>query len=81
MYLQKADKLGFSQKTIGLMEIFNRSSNSSSICMAWIEFNRKASKFACTSMDSGSTPIIFANSSRQNEINSSSVINFCIHCN
>lgn len=80
MYLQKEDRVGFSQNTIGLMEMFSRSSNSSSICMAWIEFNRKASKLALTSIDSGATPIICDNSSRQNEINSSSESSlFMIH--
>lgn len=72
MALQKDDSVGFSQKIIGLMEMFNRSSNSSSICMAWMEFSRNSSKFASTLIDSGATPIIIASSSRQKAINCSS---------
>lgn len=60
------------------MEMFNRSSNSSNICIAWMEFNRMSSKLACISIDSGGTPIICDNSSRQNEINSCSDMNFSI---
>lgn len=72
MVLQKEDRVGFSQKIIGLMEMFSLSSSSSSICIAWMEFSRRSSKLVLTSIDSGGTPVICDNSSRQNEINSCS---------
>lgn len=72
MDLQKADSVGFSQNRMGLMEMPSRSSSSSSNCMAWMEFNRRSSKFASVLMDSGLTPIIMASSSRQKLINCSS---------
>lgn len=73
MDLQKAASVGFSQNTIGLIEMPSLSSSSSSICMAWIELRRRSSKFASALIDSGGTPIIMASSSRQKLINCSSV--------